>query len=301
MLAQKTYQNQQELTSVADKIRDICLLVKLRLNLLVVFSTAFGYLLAAGISPDWASFWALTTGGFLVVGAANGLNQVIERNSDKLMDRTRHRPVAQKRMSVFEASFISAVMGLVGVSLIGILLNPLSGILAFVSLILYAFAYTPLKKVTPLAVFVGAFPGALPPLIGYTAFTGELGLMGILLFSIQFFWQFPHFWAIAWVMNDDYQKAGFRLLPLGENKNRTGAAQIVMFTIMLLPIGLLPAKFGFTGDISAIIVTIAGVIFTLQTIKLYLKLDDSSARQLMFGSFFYLPLVLITLWLDMII
>lgn len=300
MLVDKTYNQEKVSSGIGSKAKDLASLFKIRLNLLVVFSTIFGYLLAAGVGFQWPQFWILALGGFLVVGAANGLNQIIERNSDKLMRRTQDRPVARGRLGVTEATVFCTISGILGVLLIGSFLNPLSASIAALSLLLYAFAYTPLKKVTPLSVFVGAFPGAFPPLIGYSAFTGEIGLMAIMLFGIQFFWQFPHFWAIAWVMNEDYQRAGFRLLPLGENKDRTAATQILMFTILLLPLGLLPAYMGHAGLTSAIVVTCLGLIFSLQSAKLYWRLDDKSAKELMFGSFLYLPLALIVFWVDQI-
>ncbi len=284
------------------KVRDYTQLIKLRLTVLVVFSSLMGFLLAShSLGIEWGPFWVLMFSSFLIVGASNILNQIFEKDSDKLMSRTAHRPLAENRMEVKEAAFASLIMGLAGVTLMGLFLNQLSAFLAFIGLVLYAFAYTPLKKVSPIAVFVGGISGAIPPLSGFVAVSGEITSFAIVLFSLQFFWQFPHFWAIAWVMKDEYDKAGIKLLPMGSNKDRIGAIQIMMHTLILIPISLVPAKLGFISIQAAIICLILTTIFFLQSVNLFLDLKDRSALKLMFGSFLYLPLMLGILFIDQLI
>jgi heme o synthase len=284
--------------SLSGKMRDYGQLLKLRLTSLVMFSTFAGFMLAPAISVNWFHLLIVLTGGFLVVGAANGLNQIIEKDSDKLMKRTENRPLAQGRLSVTEAGIFCTLAGIAGVFLLGNFLNPLSGIISFISLILYAFFYTPLKKYSPIAVFVGAIPGALPPLIGYVAVTGVIDSTAAILFLIQFIWQFPHFWAIAWLLNDDYTKAGIKLLPSGDKKDKAGALQIASFTLLLIPLSVLPAQFGFAGAFSVITGIVAGFYFFIQTLKLFSSLNDESAKKVMFGGFIYLPLVQISYLID---
>jgi heme o synthase len=199
-------------TTPMSKIRDYAQFIKLRLASLVVLSAAIGYVIGAQ-EVDWKKMLMLILGGFLVTGASNGFNQIIERNLDKLMDRTQGRPLPQERMSVNESFIIAAIMGLMGIAILWIFMNPLSGVLGMLALILYTVVYTPLKQMTPFAVFVGAFPGAIPPLLGHVASTsgfGEIQFEAWLLFVMQFMWQFPHFWAIAWVLDEDYKKAGIK-------------------------------------------------------------------------------------------
>ena len=200
-------------TNWSQKLKDYSELVKMRLNLLVVFSSAISYAMAAAGNINWLQLGMLSLGGFLVVGASNGINQIIEKDFDKLMIRTANRPIATQRMSVTEASIASALMGIAGVLILGLFLNQMSAILAFAALLSYAFLYTPLKRISPISVFVGAFPGAIPPMLGWVAATGTIGVEALILFLIQFFWQFPHFWSIAWVLDDDYKRAGFKMLP----------------------------------------------------------------------------------------
>ncbi len=285
---------------IQEKIRDYTQLIKLRLTLLVVFSSLMGFLLASnlGVGIDWGSFWLLLVSSFLIVGSSNAINQTIEKDSDRLMSRTANRPLAEGRMDVKEAVLASLIMGLVGVCIMGIFLNQLSALLAFIGLVIYGFAYTPLKKVSPIAVFIGGISGAIPPFSGYIAASGEITSFAIALFTIQFFWQFPHFWAIAWVMNDEYEKAGIKLLPMGSNKDRIGAIQIMMLTLILIPVSLVPVKLGFISLVSGVICLLLSVIFFIQAVKLFYDLKDRSALQLMFGSFLYLPLILGILFID---
>lgn len=278
-------------SSVAQKISDYNQLIKTRLTLLVVFSSVVTYLTAAhGGTVNWFDLFILTIGGILVTGAANGINQVIEKNYDKLMVRTANRPVATNRMSVTEAGFASFVMGATGVILIGLFLNQTTSYLALISLILYAFIYTPMKRISPVSVFIGAFPGALPPLLGWTAYTDGISYEGLVLFGVQFFWQFPHFWSIAWILDEDYKRAGFKMLP-SYGKDKKSALVTLAFTLMLIPIGLVPTFEGYTGIVSGVIAVMAGVVLSYYAFRLFRTCENKDAKRLMFASFLYLPLV----------
>jgi heme o synthase len=283
------------------KVTDYNQLIKTRLSFLVVLSAALTYGTAAyNSSINWFDLFILVAGGFLVTGAANGINQVIEKNYDKLMVRTANRPVATNRMSITEAGFASAFMGLAGVLLIGFYLNQLTGVLAFISLALYAFIYTPMKRISPVSVFVGAFPGALPVLLGYTAFSGQITYEALMLFAVQFFWQFPHFWSIAWILDDDYKRAGFKMLPTYA-KDKTSALITLAFTICLLPIGLMPTFEGYLGIASAVVALLGGLMLTYFSFTLYKTCDNKDAKRLMFASFLYLPVVQLTFLIDKMI
>lgn len=272
-------------------------LLKFRLSFLVAFSCAFGYVLG---SKDLHMFTLLMVfvGGFLVSGASIIINQVIEKDLDKLMTRTMGRPLPTQRLTVQEALAFCVVCLIAGAGLLIIYTNMLTTMLSLLSMILYSFVYTPLKRVGPIAVFVGAVPGALPPLLGWTAATGSISHEALIIFGIQFIWQFPHFWAIAWVADDDYKKAGFKLLPSNGKKDLNTAVQIMIYTMFLIPLGLLPATFGITGINSAIIATVCGVIFFAMTFSLMKSGDRKSALKIMFGSFLYLPIVQIAYLLD---
>jgi protoheme IX farnesyltransferase len=275
------------------KIRDYAQFIKLRLASLVVFSAAISFVIGSQ-EINWSKMLLLILGGFLVTGASNGFNQIIEKNLDKLMDRTQNRPLPQDRMNVNEAFILAAIMGILGIAILWIFLNPLSGVLGMLALILYTVVYTPLKQVTPFAVFVGAFPGAIPPMLGYVATSngfGEISFQAWLLFAVQFMWQFPHFWAIAWVLDDDYKKAGFRMLPSLGGRDKSSAFQILVYTLFLVPISLLPVFFHMSGTISAIIIVLSGIFFAYQATVLYRECTVEAARKLMFGSFLYLPVV----------
>lgn len=276
-------------------LKDFKNLVKLRLTFLVVFSASICFLIApeSQIEINWINWLKLVIGGFLVTSAANGFNEIIEKDLDKLMKRTSDRPLPSGRMTNGQALVISLVMGIFGTYLLGSL-NILTGLLSVFSIFLYAFLYTPLKRKSPIAVFVGAFPGALPPLIGYVAAHGQIDYIALILFAIQFVWQFPHFWAIAWVLDDDYKKAGFRLLPT-TRRDKVSAVITWVSTLILIPVSLLPTYYGFGGNIIAIVSLILGLIFSYQAFVLMKKLDIKSAQSLMFGSFFYLPVVQLVL------
>lgn len=283
----------ENLSTPMSKIRDYAQFVKLRLASLVVLSAAIGYVIGSQ-EVDWKKMLMLILGGFLVTGSSNGFNQIIERNLDKLMDRTQGRPLPQERMSVNESFLIAAIMGLAGIAILWIFMNPLSAVLGMLALILYTVVYTPLKQLTPFAVFVGAFPGAIPPMLGHVASTsgfGEITFYAWLLFVVQFMWQFPHFWAIAWVLDEDYKKAGFRMLPSLGGRDKSSAFQILVYTLFLMPISLLPVFFHMSGMVSAIIITFSGACFIYQAVVLYRECTVEAARKLMFGSFFYLPVV----------
>lgn len=274
-------------------------LMKFRLSFLVAFSCAFGFVLASP-NINWYTLVMLFLGALLLSGASVTINQIIERDLDKLMTRTMNRPLPTNRVSVFEATIFAAICFVLSVSILLIFTNLFTAILSIVSMVLYCFVYTPLKRVGSIAVFVGAIPGALPPLLGWVAAAGTITHEAWIIFGIQFIWQFPHFWAIAWVADDDYKKAGFKLLPWGGQKDLNTAIQIMIYTLFLLPLGLLPAKFGVTGIDSAIVATICGVLFLAQTFSLMKTGSRQSAMRIMFGSFLYLPIVQIAYLLDKI-
>ena len=284
--------------SLSVSVKSYMELLKFRLSFLVAFSCGFGYILGANGGIDWLHFMAICTGGFLVSGASITINQVIEKDLDKLMSRTMNRPLPTGRISVGQAIAFSLLVAAAGLGLLVIYTNMVTVLLSMLSMVLYSFVYTPLKRVGPVAVFVGAIPGALPPLLGWTAATGHISVEALIIFGIQFIWQFPHFWAIAWVADEDYKKAGFKLLPSGGKKDLNTAIQIMIYTLFLIPIGLLPAKFGITGIDSAIVVTLCGVIFLSQTFGLMKNGNRKSAMRIMFGSFLYLPIVQIAYLLD---
>jgi heme o synthase len=287
------------ISALRQKVQDYQQLIKTRLTDLVVFSAAITYATAAKGAINWFDLTILSIAGFLVVAASNGLNQIIEKNYDILMIRTANRPVATNRMSVTEAAIVSSLMGIIGVAMMGIFLNQLTSVLALASLISYAFIYTPLKRVSPVSVFVGAFPGALPVLIGWTAFSGHISSEALILFGVQFIWQFPHFWSIAWILDDDYKRAGFKMLPsYGKHKNT--ALQNLAFTLLLIPVGFLPTQEGFTGITSGIIAMGAGLAMTYFAFRLYRTCDNKDAKRLMFASFLYLPLVQLAYLFDKI-
>jgi heme o synthase len=276
-------------------------LLKFRLSFLVVFSGGMGYMLAAPASFDWNRFALFALGGFLITASSNIINQVIEKDLDKLMKRTSKRPLPTGRLSLFEAIVFCVITGVIGFGILYFYINTITALLTLLSLVLYGFVYTPMKRISSVAVLIGAIPGALPPLIGWVAYTNQINVEGLLLFGIQFIWQFPHFWAIAWVLDEDYKRAGFKLLPSGGGKDLNTAFQIMIYTLMLIPLGLIPAKLGLTGINSAIITTVCGVLFLMQTFYLMKDCSSKAAKQIMFGSFFYLPIVQIAFVLDKVI
>jgi len=280
---------QETLTRVRFKVKDVAVLTKMRLASLVVFSAFLGYLLAAQ-SVVWMDVFFLVIGGFLVTGSSNGFNQIIEKDIDKLMDRTKNRPIPSGRMSVKEATWISIVYGISGIAMLWFGLNPLSGILGSLALFVYVFIYTPLKKHGPIAVLAGAFPGAVPPMLGYVAESGQFGLVAGVLFAVQFAWQFPHFWSIAWKVNDDYNKADYFLLPT-RFKDKTSSLVIVLSSILLIPVSLIPTYLGIGGNVAMAIVFLSGLAVLYFSIRLHLGHEEKTASRLMFSTFFYLPIV----------
>ena len=290
--------NQSGSFRLAAKLKDYMLLVKFNLSFMVVFSAVVSYLLAPLVTVfDLKAILLLFVGGMLVTGSANAINQALEKDTDAIMKRTAGRPVASGRMTVAEAMSFAIICGLAGVMLLWHF-NFLTAALSLFSLFFYAFIYTPLKKVSSVAVLAGAVPGAMPCLIGWAAGNDSLSAGGWILFALQFFWQFPHFWAIAWVAYDDYQKAGFKLLPSGQGKNRFTATQALTYTILLIPVGWLPYYFHLSGIISAVIVLGITLFFVYRAWQLYRFCDVAHARRLMFGSYIYLTVVQLALLAD---
>ncbi len=284
-------------SALTSKVSDLGQLLKLRLASLVVFSAVVSYLMAAK-NPDWSIALILTLGGFLVTGASNAFNQIIEKDLDRLMARTENRPMPKDRLTHAEALIFSGIIGIAGIGILWIYVNPLSGILGLIALVSYVAIYTPLKRITPFAVFVGAIPGAIPPMLGWIAVSGEMSIQALILFGIQFIWQFPHFWALAWMLDDDYKKAGFQMLPASDGRSKTSALQVMVYTASIIPFGLLPYFFRMSGILSAIIITLCGIYFMIKAIRLHTTLEISDARKLLYASFIYLPVVQLALLFD---
>lgn len=280
---------------IAEKLRDYKLLIKFNLSFMVVFSAVVAYLLAPKVVVfDWKAILLFFVGGMLVTGSANAINQITEKDTDALMKRTSGRPIAGGRMSETEGWIFSVISGTAGILMLW-QFNFLTAALAAFSLFLYAFIYTPLKKISSVAVLVGAIPGALPCLIGWAAGNDALTAGGWILFAIQFFWQFPHFWAIAWIAHKDYSNAGFKLLPSKEGQTKYSAIQSIIYSLLLLPVGVLPYLFDMSGAVSLVIVSVANVLMVIQCVRLYNEMTLQSARRVMFSSYIYLPVVLLAL------
>lgn len=282
--------------SISEKIRCYAQILKFKITVFVVISAVFGYFI--GVSeyhlPD--VFW-LIVGGFLVTGSANAFNQIIERNHDKLMERTKVRPLPQNKLNVTEVIIVASLSGIIGISVLWIFLNQLSGVLGLLAIFMYAAVYTPLKRISPYAVFIGAFPGAIPPMLGWVAATGAFSFEAGMLFAIQFFWQFPHFWAIAWRLHPEYQKAGFKMLPY-DKKNRTSAIIIFISSILLLTSSFLPEYYNVTGRIATIGLFIFSALMVYPSFKLMKTLDDKYALRIMLMSYLYLILSLLVILVD---
>lgn len=306
--------------SLAAKVKDYFQLIKFTLSFTVVFSCVISYLLAPNLlAYDGGMIVLLFVAGMLVTGSANAINQAVEKDTDAMMKRTSNRPVASGRMSQKEAYTFALIAGTLGVFMMGWFFrgddngfNWNAALLSAFSLFLYAFIYTPLKKINSIAVLIGAFPGALPCLIGWVAATNMIDPFGILvvngkefsniggwiLFAIQFLWQFPHFWAIAWVAHSDYSKAGFKLLPSDKGPTRFTAIQGIMYSVLMIPVGILPYYFGMSGQTSMWILVICNVAMVIQSIRLYNEMNAKAARRVMFSSYIYLPIVLLALLAD---
>jgi protoheme IX farnesyltransferase len=281
------------------KVKDYMQLIKFTLSFTVVFSCVICYLLAPNVVRyDLKMIVLLFIAGMLVTGSANAINQAVEKDVDSQMKRTRSRPVADGRMSQQEAYTFALLAGLTGVLMMWYYFNFSSALLSAFSLFLYAYIYTPLKKINSVAVLVGAFPGALPCLIGWVAGQDNFGVGGWVLFGIQFLWQFPHFWAIAWVSHNDYSKVGFKLLPSEKGPTKFTAIQGIMYSVLMIPIGLLPAYFNLAGSVSMSILLACNVFMVIQSIRLYKEMNVKAARRVMFSSYIYLPIVLLALLAD---
>ncbi len=284
---------------LTSKLKDYMVLTKFRLSVTVVVSGLLGYLFGA----DFASFDGITfslfmLSGLLITFCANALNEIIEKDSDLLMDRTKIRPLPTNAMSVSEALIAAGVMGVLGLLILWLKFSSLAAILGAISILSYAFIYTPLKKQSSIAVFVGAIPGALPTAIGYVCATYPVTFnfqIVAILFFIQFLWQFPHFWAIGWLRYDDYLKAGIMMLPSASGKTRYSAVHALIYSAFLLVVSLLPYTFGFISMLGATVVVVMGVIYLWASTQFYLKCDDKSAKLLLLTSFAYLPIVQLAL------
>lgn len=279
-------------------VRDFGVLVKFKLTLLVLFSALMSYAIVSLDAFSWGAFWLLATGGFFVTGAANALNQVLEREYDILMPRTMNRPVATGRMSVSTAVLLAGLMALVGISCLSVF-NPLTGFLGTLSLISYAFIYTPLKQNTPWAVAVGAFPGALPLIIGCTAYEGYVSDAAMQLFLLQFLWQFPHFWAVAWLADEGYRKAGFYLLPTGRGEKNALTGQLsFVFCVLLIASAWWGYALGFIGLGAVLLLTGLNVYWASSCWRLAKECSSAAARKQMFISFMHLPVSLMVILAD---
>jgi len=279
-----------------NKLRDYCQLIKPSLSIMVVFSSVISYLLAPKVVQyDWKMILLLFVGGLLTTGSANAINQVVEKDTDAMMKRTAKRPVAAGRMTEAEGWSFAIITGVLGIFILGNYFNWMSAGIALLSLFLYAFVYTPLKKVSSISVIMGAVPGALPCLIGWAAGNDALSLGGWILFLLQFMWQFPHFWAIAWIAHHDYTRAGFKLLPSETGPTKYTAIQTIIYSLLLIPVAVIPYFIGMSGLVSLVIVTLANAFMVWRCIQLYRNMDVASARRVMFGSYIYLPIVLLAL------
>ncbi len=284
--------------SFFEKFSDVAQLYKLRLGSFVVFSSVIAYLAAIGVSFTWSKLLSLALGGFLVTGASNAFNQILERDVDALMLRTQNRPLPSGRMNLSEACLWAGVAALFGLSLLTFIFSPLVGMLSALSLITYAFIYTPLKRVHSIAVFVGAIPGALPPLIGVVAAKGVIDYLAIYLFILQFIWQFPHFWAIAWVSFEDYKRGNIMLLPSTGGRNKSSAFNILFYAITLLIIPIILFVFNEIQWIAFIGLILAASVFLKPGVSLTRTLAEKDAKKVMFASFIYLPLALLVVFFD---
>lgn len=283
-------------------LKDIAVLFKLRLGTFVVLSAVLGWFMGTD-TIALIPFLELTLGGYLLTGASNGFNQIIERDRDARMGRTADRPLPTGRMSVKAAAMWSTLAGAIGLAAL-FHLGIRAGLLGLLALLSYVLAYTPLKSRTGFSVLVGAIPGAIPPMLGYVAATGRFGIEPGTLFAVQFMWQFPHFWAIAWVAHEDYLKAGYRMLPFKEGRTSASARQILLYTMLCIPASLLPwalpGASPMVGDIALVVAVLTGIGFTVPAFRLWRNLEVADARRLMFASFLYLPIVQLTYVLDKI-
>ena len=280
--------------------RDLATLFKVRLGFFVVLSAVLGWFMATD-TMNLKTFLVLSLGGYALTGSSNGFNQILERKEDSLMSRTQNRPLPSGRMTVQQALVWSSLAAVVGLASL-FSLNPLSGWLGVAAMASYVLAYTPMKKRSSLCVFIGAFPGALPPMIGYVAATGDFGIEPGTLFAVQFMWQFPHFWAIAWLAHDDYLKAGYKMLPFNAGRSGRSAQLIFLYTLFCIPASMLPWALNqpMVGNVAFAVAVVAGLGFSWFALRLLANQSRDAARNLMFASFLYLPLVQIVYVLDKI-
>ena len=280
-------------------ISDFKQLTKVGLSLSVVFSSVAGYLLAVE-TVDYFILFLLAIGGFFMVGASNAFNQIIEKDTDAIMKRTQNRPLPTGRMSVNVALTIAIVFTVLGISIL-YSINPKSALFGAVSIFLYTCVYTPLKAVTPLTVFVGAIPGAIPFMLGWVAATNNFGIEAGFLFMIQFFWQFPHFWAIGWLQFEEYKKAGFNMLPMGA-KDRGAIKQIIFYTVIMILVSIAPvlkvSGAFYIYPITAVIIALLGIVMLYYGVKLYKSQENIDARKLMLSSVLYITVVQIIYVVD---
>jgi protoheme IX farnesyltransferase len=285
---------------LVSKVKDYFQLIKFTLSFMVVFSTVVSFLIAPNeqfyVRDKIISVLLLFAAGMLITGSANAINQVLEKDSDSLMKRTAKRPVASGRMSMNEANVFAFIAGGLGVFMMWKYFNVQSAMVSLFSLFLYGFIYTPLKKVNSISVLVGAIPGALPCLIGWVAATGDFSVGGWVLFGIQFLWQFPHFWAIAWLAHKDYTTAGFKLLPADKGPTKFTAMQSIIYSALMIPVGFLPYYTGMGGIESMFILLGCNLWMVYVSVLLFIRMDAKSARRVMFSSYFYLMIVLLALF-----
>jgi heme o synthase len=289
--------------ALASKVKDYFQLIKFTLSFMVVFSTVVSFLIAPYEQTNFVYHpiilvLLLFVAGLCITGSANTINQVLEKDTDALMARTAKRPIASGRMSITEGYIFALITGFIGVGMMWYFFNFNSAMVGLASLFIYGFIYTPLKKINSIAVLVGAIPGALPCLIGWVAATDNFNVGGWVLFGIQFLWQFPHFWAIAWLAHEDYTKAGFKLLPSDKGPTKFTALQTIMYSAMMIPVGILPYYYHLSGQISMWIVLGCNLWMVYTSILLFMKMDKPAARKVMFSSYFYLMIVFLALWAD---
>jgi len=299
---QKDEVKQSSSFTIGSKLRDYMLLVKMSLSIMVVFSAVVSYLLAPHVQFFWPRILLIALGGFLVTASANAVNQIVEKDTDALMKRTAKRPVASGTMRAQEAWTFAIASLILGLFILGFYFNLTSALIAFASWFMYAYMYTPMKKVSSFSVLMGAVPGALPCLIGWTAgfpAGGEISWAGgWSLFAIQFFWQFPHFWAIAWIAHKDYSAAGFKMLPSNAGPTKFSAIQAIIYSLLLIPAGVVPYFIGMSGYVSLWIVLAANLFMVIQSVRLYHEMTSAAARRVMFSSYLHLPVVLLSLLAD---
>jgi protoheme IX farnesyltransferase len=280
-------------------IKAFAQLIKFRLTSSVAATSAFGYFLGCKLNADgawqqlfdWKVFLGVLIGGMLVVFASNGLNQIIEKENDGKMDRTSGRPIVEERITLSQAILFCWITGIAGMLLLSLTVPFVAVFLSGLSLAIYVFVYTPMKQTSNIAVMIGAIPGALPPLIGYTAVVGRIDEPGMMLFLVQFFWQFPHFWAIAWMLHDDYQKAGYWMLPTSGGRDKKGAYQIMIYTVLLIIVSMTPIYYGMSGPRALILILPISLWVLYKSYGLFKTLEVKEARKLLYATLIYTPVV----------